>query len=580
MSAVVSATMRLVKKELEHYNIQAALQIDETLPSFEIRSVNAALQIAAPDETELLYGVYECAERFYGWDFFEPGKDVFHPELIQPIPENGILVPAKPKKIKRAGFIQEFPFNDDSRATMDWMAKNKINYLMVWMEYYDRMDDELKSFAAERGIIIESGHHNFNYLIPPEKYRAEHPEFFAETADNKRRQLAGMPEVTRQLCTTNPGLRAELVKNLINYNKIHPEVKFLGLNPNDGFGWCECENCSKLYDKSSMGDSYCRSEKYYRANGIFNKLIADVSTQLHEAAPELVLNFFAYVNYATPAPGFKLTPGTSVHLALYWRCINHEINDPSCGINSGYLRDILAWEKAKAGGFLNIYEYYMGINFYLAMPMLHFEAMFNELDFYSKHQVDGVFTQFWNEHWSAYGINYFLMARAARGETFEEAIGRFYRTRFGKMADKAREFYAKLRKILQKLGSCHIPHCISFLSRTTLEDLEALRDDAAIIGKECSDLPGRAFPVWVEYMIRFKKLYDQSLTRRTTEAEVKAFLEWILAQSDSKLFVPSRFEIFFKSWTDDIAAGKDWRYFTENNWFTEYDRHAFISPEQ
>ena len=436
MSAAVSATMCLVQKELEHYNIPATLLIDETLPSFEIRAVNAVPQIAAPNETELLYGVYDCAERFYGWDFFEPGKDAFHPELVQTLPADGVVVPARKKKLERVGFIQEFPFNDDSRATLDWMAKNKINYLMVWMEYYDRMDGELKNFAAERGIIIESGHHNFNYLIPPEKYRAEHPEFFAETAANKKRQLAGMPEVSRQLCTTNPGLRAELVKNLINYSKLHPEIKFLGLNPNDGFGWCECENCSKLYDKSSRGDTYCRSEKYYRANGIFNTLIADVSSQLHAAAPELVLNFFAYVNYTTPASGFKLTPGTSVHLALYWRCINHAINNPECGINSGYLRDILAWEKAKAGGYLNIYEYFMGINFYLAMPMLHFETMFNEVDFYSAHQVDGLFTQFWMEHWSAYGINYFFMARAARGESFEEASERFYRTRFGKMAEK------------------------------------------------------------------------------------------------------------------------------------------------
>ena len=77
------------------------------------------------------------------------------------------------------------------------MAKNKANYLMVWMEYYDRMDEKIKEFAAARGIIIESGHHNFNYLVPPEKYRKDHLEFFADTAVNRQRQLAGMPEVSR-----------------------------------------------------------------------------------------------------------------------------------------------------------------------------------------------------------------------------------------------------------------------------------------------------------------------------------------------------------------------------------------------
>ena len=579
MSKEISAAMSLIIAEMKHYDVKAELLIEPALPSFEIRAVNNKAIIAAPNETELLYGVYDYAERFNGWDFFEPGNDAFHPELVKEFSGDGVIVPAKEKNLKRVGFIQEFPFSDDSYKTLDWMAKNKANYLMVWMTYYDRMDEKIKDFAAARGIIIESGHHNFNYLIPPEKYRDEHPDFFADTAVNRQRQLAGMPEVSRQLCTTNPDLRAELVKNLREYHKNHPEVTFLGLNPNDGFGWCECENCAKLYDKSSMGDSYCRSEKYYRANGIFNALIDDVGEQLHEVAPDLMVNFFAYVNYSTPAPDFKLKPGTGVHLALYWRCINHAINDPACGINSGYFRDILAWQKAKAGGDFNIYEYYMGINFYLAMPMLHFEMMFDEMELYSKCGVDGVSTQFWLENWSAYGINYYFMAKAARGEDFRESMERFYQTRFGKMAETARSFYGKLRKILQNLGDCHIPHLVSFLSRTTMAELEALRDEAELIGKNCPLLPGKVFPLWVEYMIRFKRFYDLSLTRRTPAEEVREFLDWILAHEEAKLFVPERFNNFFKSWFADIESGKDWRYFTENDWQTEYKRHPYIAPE-
>jgi hypothetical protein len=66
------------------------------------------------------------------------------------------------------------------------------------------------------------------------------------------------------------------VKSLLNYQQQHPEVKYLALNPNDGFGWCECENCSKLYDPDRRGESYCRSEKYYPANRIFNALVSEV----------------------------------------------------------------------------------------------------------------------------------------------------------------------------------------------------------------------------------------------------------------------------------------------------------------
>ena len=579
MSAENSATMRLIRQELARFNIDARLLIESALPAFEIRVADRTWQIAAPNEVELLYGVYDCAERFFGWDFFEPGNDAFHADAVLPMPPDGVVVPAVKPRLKRCGFIQEFPFDDNAETTFDWMAKNKLNYLMVWMEYYDRLSDELKEYAGVRGIIIESGHHNFNYLIPPEKYRKDHPEFFAETAENKRRQLAGMPEVSRQLCTTNAELRSELVKNLLNYQKLHPEVKYLALNPNDGFGWCECENCSKLYDPSRRGESYCRSEKYYPANRIFNDLVSEVGEKLHAASPETILNFFAYVNYATPAPEFKLTPGIAVHLALYWRCINHAIDDKNCGINSGYFRDILAWEKAKVGGCFNIYEYFMGINFYLSAPMLHFDKMFHEFELYSKHQVDCVTTQFWREHWSVYGVNYYLMARAARNEDFATAIDRFYRMRFGKMADKVAGFYRKLQEILYRLGSCNIPHLVSFLSRTTIGELLALQDDAAEISANCDLLPGKAFAIWVEYLIRFKKFYDESRNGLNKETEVREFLEWIHAQKEYLLFAYAKFDLFFKQWFDDLAKDKNWRYFDENDWRAEDVRHPIIAPE-
>lgn len=213
------------------------------------------------------------------------------------------------------------------------------------------------------------------------------------------------------------------------------------------------------------------------------------------------------------------------------------------------------------------------------MPMLHFENMFKEIDLYHDCKVNCVSTQFWLENWSSYGINYYFMVQAARGEKFSDAMERFYTTRFGKMADTARRFYGKLQKILQNLGACHIPHVISFLSRTTLEELEDLREDAALIGENCPLLPGRIFPVWVEYMIRFKKIYDLSLIRPTPAEEVQKFLDWILSHQEAKLFVPERFTTFFKSWFEDIEKGKDWRYFTENDWQTEYDRHPHIAPE-
>lgn len=568
----------LAYREKIKYNIPAALVLEKTLPSFEVRIKDGELIIAAPDEIELLYGVYSCAENFYGWDFFEPGRDVFHPHLCKNLPEKDhILIPAVKKKLLHCGFIQEYAFNESTFAVFDWMAKNKLNYLMVWMSCYDTLTEDMKRFAKERGIIIESGHHNFDYLIPREKYK-NHPEFFAvRQQDRINENLVGMPEESRQLCTTNPALREELFKNILQWHKEHPETDYIGLNPNDGFGWCECENCSRLYDKNRKGATYCRSEKYYCANTIFHDLISYVSKALHKVKPEIVLNFFAYINYSRPAANFKLLPGTSVHLALYWRCINHLITDQSCAINTGYLRDILEWEKAKAGGLFNIYEYYQGINFYLGLPMLHFEEMFQEIDFYSRHKVDGVFTQFSNENWSAYGINYFLMARASRGEDYHESMRSFYEKRFGKMAEKAEIFYGKLKKLLKKLGDCHIPHSISFISRVKKEELIQLQKEAELLSRSCELLPGKSFSCWMEYMICFRELYEKSMDKTLTEKDVKDFLLRIQTNKEYSLFVQDKFARFFGTWLEDVSRKKVWRYFTEHDWEKEYERHSFIN---
>ena len=147
------------------------------------------------------------------------------------------------------------------------------------------------------------------------------------------------------------------------------------------------------------------------------------------------------------------------------------------------------------------------------------------------------------------------------------------------MADKAERFYAELQNILNRLGKCHIPHLVSFLSRTTIGELLALQDAACEISSSCDLLPGRAFSVWIEFLIRFKKIYDESRNAINREDEVRAFLEWIHAQKEYRLFVDSKFDVFFKQWFEDLSRNKNWRYFDENDWRAEDVRHPIIVPE-
>lgn len=539
--------------------------VEEALPSFEVRFDGSVITIAAPNAVEAMYGVYDFAEKFLGFYFWAPGEDLLDAtgpvELTQ-----GILIPAREPMLKLRGFVQEFPFDKDSPLLADWMGKNKLNILNVWMVYYDALDKKGRFDFIDRGIEIQSGHHNFSYWIPSGKYRAEHPEYFA-MIDGKRISPKDTGDVTllgsEQLCTTNKDLRREIVKNMVKYAEENPEIQSVGLTPNDGFGWCECPECSKFYDKNDMGDDYSVSTHVYKADRIYHNMVGDVAAQLGQVRPDLKLWFGAYINYCRPAPGFKLTKNLAVSLAFYWRCINHTIDDPACDINSHYLDDLKQWVKAKEGGTICIYEYYMGVNFYLSLPMIHFHDIFQEVRTYREIGADGVFTQFHLPHWSVYGMNFRAMADALRGEDEATSVERLFRARFGADAEEAKALYADMRALLQSVGKCHIPYPYSLLSRTTLEQYKPLLEKAKDLLAKAPDCQFRKdLVIWCEYMLRFKTLFDGYHQNAITEADVDALLAWIHSHGpESHVFVQNKYDWYFQALKDAMKNGTPWLHF-------------------
>ncbi len=576
-----SDTLKLAKTEfLRLCGKTAGFVIDPALPSFETSRVDGKWLFRAPNEVELLYAVYDCAERFFGYDFFEPGTEEFDPAEVKSVPDNGVLVASRTPVVRHCGFIQEFPFDEtDTPQLFDFMAKNKLNYLLVWMKYYDELPEYLKEYAAVRGIIIESGHHNFEYLIPQEKYGKSHPEYFAiRGKDADIKALPGVTHASRQLCTTEPGLRKEIARQLLDYCEKNPELSRVGLNPNDGFGWCECPRCSKYYlpdDNRKFRSS--TKPGYFYAENAYDEFIGAVAEELHQHKPEIALNFFAYVNYASPAKGFKLTPGIAVQHANYWRCVKHDIFDNSCPTNRGFFNDISAWSRAKAGGEFMIYEYYMGINFYMSLPLFFWKRMFDEFACYKNLAVDGVLTQFQMGHWSVYGSNYRFMAAAARGEEFASAISRFYQRRFGKYAAEAENFFNAASAVMESFEDCHIPTPASLFCRITLAQLEALLPSARKLARKLPGIrPAADLEIWISYLIRFKKLYDKEIDRTITAAEMKRFLAWI-KRNRSRRVVAAPALRYLGMWLEDIQNGNPCRFF-DVDWVAEFRRRRAACP--
>jgi hypothetical protein len=528
---------------------------------YSLCSEGGVLKFSASSEVEILYAVYDFAETYLGYCFFEPCVDL-QAGVTDKIPA-GILFDQKKPKLKRRGFIQEFPFNKDSFKLADWMAKNRLNYILTWMKHYDFMTEELKDYFAVRGIEIESGHHNFSYWIPTSKYGDEHPEYFAmkdgvriKPSEDKNALL-----LSEQLCTTNPGLRRAMAEEMIAYAKVHPEVKTLSICPNDGFGWCECPECSKYYDADDKGDFYSVSEHTYKADRIYHNMYTDVARQFNAEYPDIDVSFMAYVNYSRPSDGFKLKQGMAVYFAPYWRCINHSIADEECPVNKFYKRDILEWCACREGGEINIYEYFMGVNFYLSLPMIHHELIFDEVNFYKQNSVEGLLTQFSLSHWGVYGFNYYAMAAALYGRD-KKVCTKTLLALFGKYHEQYREFYTAMRMLQESVGKCLLPFPRHLFSRIDIAQFENIFELAGELSK---DIPYPAMNqrliIWAEYLLKYKKLFDSAREHKLTLNDLKEFLKWCHLQKDKGVLVIERLDMYFSELANCLKNGKEWVHF-------------------
>ncbi len=565
---------RFAGKAAPDQAVDVIFDVKKQSKGFSIKAAEHTLKFTAPTALEIIYAVYDFAEEYLGYTFFEPGVDTldeFGGKVK--LPTTGFLIKNRVPALAVRGFVQEFPFSEDNYVIADWMVKNKLNYLQTWMKYYDQADNDLLDFYRVRGITIESGHHNFSYLIPAEKYAASNPEFFAEINGQRIKPSSHKSALllSEQLCTTNPALREELVKNLIEYGKKHPEVTNVGLVPNDGFGWCECKECSKFYDKNRKGELYSLAEHVYLAGEIYHDLVRYVNRRLQEENCPLEVTFCAYINYCYPTAGMTLEKGMTVAMANYWRCINHKIDDPECPVNSRYADDIINWAKVKNGGKVVIYEYYMGVNFYISLPMIHTGKIFDEVAFYKKNNVDGVITQFHLPHWSVYGINYYTMANAMYGKKRTAVLKKLYNALFCEDAAEGKRFYNHLAKLLNSAGKCHIPYPYSLFSRTSLADYKKAQ---RLAEKLCGKLPQDDFRkdlvLWMEYLVRFKTFFDDYHAGKAGLRELKAFRKWAQNKCSKRpVLRMESFDRYTQAIIEQLKVGKKWLHFGLD-WEDEY----------
>ncbi|NLO05981.1 MAG: DUF4838 domain-containing protein [candidate division WS1 bacterium] len=416
------------------------------------------VEIVGERPGSLLHGVYALLETL--------GCRWLHPrdggEIIPRIPRIELALGehiAEPAMTHREltnlyAIDREYPLH------IDWMAKNRLSRFMAFLNmpgsleaYRDLIEPEL----SLRDMDATLGHHSFRFLLPPEEHFAEHPEWYA--------LIGGARSPDGQLCTSNPEVVERVAERICALFGEFPAVEMFGLWPNDGFGWCECEECARIEEQRP---SQFRPEQPRRTE-TYLRFVNSVAERVAEEHPDRRLSALVYVNYADAPENVRPAENVAICFAAFQRCLKHPLGpDVECDRgNAAYAREFQRWREITPGD-LYVFSYLTQIHT-LSLPYPIHEMIAQNQRWLVDAGCDGFTAEFVPEEWGAFGANLYLMARLAwQPELDVEAwLGGHDELIFGPAAESIGEYRHELREVLIHGGPCTGHYDLDWTRRAT-----------------------------------------------------------------------------------------------------------------
>lgn len=312
-------------------------------------------------ERGTVYAVYELLERYLGCSFAAyVNPNITGGELI-PTPEELDLsqieyIKAAADNSYRTAIAEYHGRKVDhilNRSFIDWLAKNRYNRILVWVNVYEKYKAAgLLEEVERRGLVFTVGHHDaIPTFLPqkgneyfPEHYYETHPEYYKLQEDGTRFEFVNHFG-SWPLCSRNPEVPKVLADNIIHWIELNPTVDTIALWPMDGKQpTCCCPECSK----------HSEIENYVYAQN-------ELAKRIGEKYPNIKIDMLAYSTLFNCPDDLILEPNlfideavTSAELRI--RSVGKP--DGSCLIGTPYEENLLKWKKS--GASVVYYEYYMG----------------------------------------------------------------------------------------------------------------------------------------------------------------------------------------------------------------------------
>jgi len=267
----------------------------------------------------IIYGVYELLERL-GCRFFTPEcekiptMDGVCLELDAPIVQKPILE------------YREHNYTDLRRSPR-FAVKSRVN------GSHHAIPQKLGGNLSYAWFV-----HTFERMVPPAKYAASHPEYYAQLADGTR-----PTEYERfQLCLSNPEVLEISIESVRQALLENPQARIISISQNDWNGNCQCEHCRAI-DEAEGSPA-----------GLLLRFVNAIAERLEPEFPNVTFDTLAY-QYSRPAPHItRPRHNVCVRLCSIEACFAHPFetcDDASRhvirpdGTCSSFIHDLRAWGK-------------------------------------------------------------------------------------------------------------------------------------------------------------------------------------------------------------------------------------------
>ncbi|MHB1036336.1 MAG: DUF4838 domain-containing protein [Pirellulales bacterium] len=372
------------------------------LEGYCLRTVGSRLVIAGGAKRGALYGVYGLLEDKLGCRWFTPTASRIPKQsrlAIGPLDET--VVP--PLEYREPYVVDCFDG--------DWCARNRMN------SNAGRLGEKHGGKVSYFGFV-----HTFNGLVPPEKYFAEHPEYFSEI-DGKRLKDQS------QLCCTNEDVIRIVTEETRRRMREHPEAFVFSISQNDWYNFCKCPKCAALAER----------EGSQIAPVLF--MVNRVAEAVEKEFPDKAIDTLAY-QWTRKAPkSMRPRPNVIVRLCSIECCFSHPLATCNSPENVAFRADAEAWAKVCDRLWVWDYTTSFAAFFY---PFPNLRVLDDNIRFFQKNHVRGIFEEdnYISPNGELSALGGYMMAKFLWNPNYDEnvAMNEFLAGVYGPAAGPIRQY--------------------------------------------------------------------------------------------------------------------------------------------